>query len=365
MAAQATTVKAPIKMVDVSDLRLDASNLRIARGNGGQAQKDLLMQLYRRYDVDDLLASLAENGYFREEPLIAIPEEGHTVDEPPYIVLEGNRRLAALKMLLFKEDQDVVQAKQLPTVAPHAQPLLSPVPVKVYGTRAEVSPYLRVRHTAGVKPWDVLEKAKYVRNLIEEGLTLSEVARRIGSGGRTDVVRRWLLTLYVLEQANKVADEPWDELEEGFDFSWLSTSLGYPGVRQYLGISHEVFVDPREEPVPEKSVPNLLLHLTDLYGSPDRSRQAAVRDSLKIAMLADVYATNDALSALRGGAPLDVAYRKTVNEKTHLIHLLGEASYQLTEANGIALNHRGHKEAQRHARHCFEICETLLASLEK
>ena len=75
----------------------------------------------------------------------------------------------------------------LPTIAGNVKPLLNPVPVKVYATRAEVVPYLGVRHIAGVKPWKAMAKAKYVSSLIEEGLSLAQVARRIGSGRRTDV----------------------------------------------------------------------------------------------------------------------------------------------------------------------------------
>jgi hypothetical protein len=353
-------------MVEVADLRLDSRNPRLAGRNGSKTQPDLLVELYRRYDLDQLLTSLAENGYFSEEPLIVIPEEGHSVEQPPYIVVEGNRRLGALKILLFKEDREAVRVRRLPAIAGHAKPLLNPVPVKVYATRAEVLPYLGVRHIAGVKPWEALAKAKYVRSAIEGGLSLGEVARRIGSGRRTDVVRRWLLTLYALEQANREADEPWSEVvEEGFDFSWLYTSLGYRSVREYLDIAPKVFSDPSESPVPKKSVHNLLNHMKDLYGPPGRSREAAVRESREISTLASVYASKDALDVFRAGAPLAVAYRKTVGEETQLVDLLRDANYRLTEANGIAPHHKGQREAITYARRCVEASQALVSTLEE
>lgn len=364
-ALQETPVQAPIKMVEVADLRLDSRNPRLAGRNGSKTQQDLLVELYRRYDLDQLLTSLAENGYFSEEPLIVIPEEGHTVEQPPYIVVEGNRRLGALKILLFKEDREAVRVRRLPAIAGHAKPLLNPVPVKVYATRAEVLPYLGVRHIAGVKAWEALAKAKYVRSLMEDGRSLGEVARRIGSGRRTDVVHRWLLTLYALEQANREADEPWSEVEEDFDFSWLYTSLGYLSIREYLDISPKVFSDPCESPVPKNSVQNLLDHMKDLYGPPGRSREAAVRESREIRKLASVYASKDALDVFRAGAPLDLAYRKTVGEETQLVDLLRDANYLLTEANGIAPHHKGQNEAIRYARRCLEASQALVATLEE
>ena len=187
---------------------------------------------------------------------------------PPYTVVEGNRRLAALKILLFKEDREAVNLRMAPVVTGGAKSRLDPVPVKVYGTRDEIFPYLGVRHIVGVKSWEALAKAKYVRSLREQGHSLTDVARQVGSGKRTDVVRRWLLTLYSLEQANEESDTPWDELDEGFGFSWLYTSLGYRSVRDYLGITPEVLSDPGATPIPKKSVKDLLHHMSDLYGPP-------------------------------------------------------------------------------------------------
>ena len=362
----APPVQSPIKMVDVSELRLDALNPRRTDREADKTQEDLLVELYRRFDLDDLLASLAENGYFSEEPLIAVPEVGNDVNVPPYIVVEGNRRLASLKVLLFQEDRDAAQVRQLPEVSEHVKSRLNPVPVKVYPTRGEVHPYLGVRHIAGVKPWEALAKAKYVRSLLEQGHTLAEVARRVGSGKRTDVVRRWLVTIYSLEQANDVSDEPWDEVDGRFGFSWLYTSLGYRSVREYLGITNEAFTKPGKEPVPKESVGNLLQHMSDLYGPPPgRPREAAVRESRQIKDLASVYASSDAIGALRSGVSLQVALSKTVAEDAQLVDLLRRANYDLTEANGIAPHHAGNIEAGRYARRCQETAQALVETLEK
>ena len=359
-------VEAPIIMVNVADLRLDVLNPRRTDRDIKKTQRNLLMELHGRFDIDDLLASLSTYGYFSEEPLIAIPEPGEPIDVPPYTVVEGNRRLAALKILLFKEDRAAVKIRQIPTVTDSVRSRLDPVPVKVYDTRAEVLPYLGVRHIAGVKPWEALAKARYVRSLVEQGHSLLDVAQQVGSGKRTDVVRRWLLTLYSIEQANRESDEPWDEVNESFGFSWLYTSLGYRSVREYLGITHEVFSDPVEAPVPEESIKNLLDHMIDLYGPPPgRRREAAVRESRQIKDLADIYASSDAVAALRSGVSLQVALRETFDEETQLVDLLRKANFDLAEANGIAPHHPGHEEATQYARRCQETAKALVSTLEK
>ena len=362
----ATSLNSPIRMVSVAGLRLDALNPRRTVRLGNESQTDLLVELYDRFDLYDLLTSLSENGYFSEEPLIAIPEKGNDINTPPYIVAEGNRRLAALKILLFAEASKAVKAKNLPEVSEYARPRLDPVPVKVYLTREEVLPYLGVRHIAGVKPWEALAKAKYVRSLFEQGISLPELARRVGSGRRTDVVRRWLLTLYTLEQANEESDEQWVAVDEGFGFSWLYTSLGYHSVREYLGITHEAYANPAEVPVPKESAQQLLNHMKDLYGPPPgRPREAVVRESREIRDLANVYARKEAVGALRTGVSLEAAVRLTVEEKTHLVDLLRRANYDLAEANGIAPHHVGQEEAIQYARRCLETAQALAATLQK
>ena len=352
-----------IELVAVNNLLLDVENPRRTTREVHKDQMNLLLELYARYDLGDLFASLSEHGYFSEEPLIAIPAEPNADTEPTYIVIEGNRRLAALKILLFDKCRDAIKARDLPTISDWAREHLDPVPVKIYQRRVDVRPYLGVRHIVGIKPWDALAKAKYVKNLIDEGLTLVEVARQVGAGRRTDVVRRWLITLNTLEQANEVADEPWDEVDQRFGFSWLYTSLGYRDIRDYVGITQETYQNATAMPVPEEFVQSLMGHMRDLYGPPGEPHKAVIKESRDIRKLASVYADPEATGTLRAGATLDFAFSKTVSESVHLIELLRKANLELTEANGIAPHHKHNEEAISTARRCFESAKALVATL--
>ena len=107
------------------------------------------------------MESIAERGYFSEEPLVGVPSGQTTEDgEEIFTIVEGNRRLAALRLLLFEEDRKLVDAKNVPAVGITELDRIREVPVKVYRTRKEVVPYLGVRHIVGVKPWDALAKAR-------------------------------------------------------------------------------------------------------------------------------------------------------------------------------------------------------------
>jgi len=276
--------------------------------------------------------------------------------------VEGNRRLAALKILLFDSDRKLVGVDGYPKPSSDVLAKLNPVPIKVYPSRDEIVPYLGVRHIVGVRPWGAMSKARYIRQLKEGGRSIEEIKGMVGIR-RGDVVQRWLLALYVLEQANKAADEPWRESAEDFYFSFLYTSLGYSSVRKYVQITPESYEKPDPEPVPKKAIEDLLLHMTDLYGKPKQPGLRKVMESRHIKQLAAVYGSPDALLALRSGYSLEEAYRKAGGEALELVDHLRSASRELGYANALAPHHKGEPEPLKFAKRCWEAAKAVLETL--
>ena len=350
-----------IVMLPVENLRLDHANPRLSGGIDGLSQEDLLKEMYQRYHLDDLIWSLADNGYFSEEPLIAVEAGASPAGEKIYTIVEGNRRLAALKILLFDTARKLVGVDGLPKPSPSVSEKLNPVPVKLYSTRDEIVPYMGVRHIVGVRPWGSLSKARYIKQLKERGLSLEEIKGKVGIR-RGDVVQRWLLALYVLEQANQVADEPWREAED-FYFSFLYTSLGYSNVRQYIHLTPDSYETPEPHPVPTQAHQNLLLHMVDLYGKPKQPGLRKVIESRQIKQLAAAYGSPEALSALRSGYSLEDAYRKAGGEALELVDHLRNASRELAYANALAPHHKGESDPLKFAKRCWEAAKALYETL--
>lgn len=86
--------KWPEKTVSVMSLALDPQNPRIPTGSRKVKERDLVAQLIEYDKVYELAQAIAEQGYYPTEILIGIEEQGRK------IIIEGNRRLAALKLLL-------------------------------------------------------------------------------------------------------------------------------------------------------------------------------------------------------------------------------------------------------------------------
>ena len=155
-------------------------------------QGEILEALWTRMAVDEVALSIAENGFYRHEPLYAARESGKLV------VVEGNRRLAAVKLLRDEKLRTQVKAAGLPIISAATKKTLETLPVIVCG-RDELWSFLGFKHINGPQAWESYPKAHYiawVHNQLK--IPLEEIARRIGDKHST--VARLDDALMVLEQ---------------------------------------------------------------------------------------------------------------------------------------------------------------------
>jgi len=61
-------------------LFLDPQNPRLPIEVQGRNEEDIACALYRFFDIEELAYSMAENGYFDEEPLVAISGQVELMD---------------------------------------------------------------------------------------------------------------------------------------------------------------------------------------------------------------------------------------------------------------------------------------------
>lgn len=165
---------------NVEDLHLDPNNPRLPEDYIGASQVDLLKLFYSDYDLDELASSYVENGFFEAEALIV--QNG--------VVVEGNRRLAALKYLLHDSDAVEAELPAFETDEPIGHDLLDALRiVPVYDVPAEddLSAYLGFHHINGPLQWSASSKARYITMRVDaiagEGHSnpFSAVAKEIGS----------------------------------------------------------------------------------------------------------------------------------------------------------------------------------------
>lgn len=328
----------PEKIVDipVHQLRLDSENPRLAWRTDGDNQDELVKILWNEMAVDEVAWSIAENGFFRSEPLFVIIENLKETDPAKqlFVVVEGNRRFAAVLLLRDEKLRKKVRAARadaLPKLDLERYASLDKLPAIVHENREALWTTVGFRHINGIKPWDSFSKAKYVAGVHETyGIPLDEIAQRIGD--RNVTVKRLYRGYKVLEQAeSQGVFNRTDKARNRFYFSHLYTAIDYPEFQGFLGIAPEDSL--RHNPVPQENLGQLEELLTWLYGKKSEGVEPVVRtQNPDLNTLRRVIAKPDSLSVLRRTNRLEVALDVAIGDEQRFWTALSNAKVELQNA---------------------------------
>lgn len=164
------------KVAKVSTLLLDRENPRIPPTDQELSQGELLAELIEHDRVYDLAKRIANEGYYADELLIAAPRDGKLV------VVEGNRRLAALKALLSPEaapEQHQRRFRGLSAKVPKS--MIRAIPITVAPSRDAALPRIAEKHTRSMlQQWKTPQKARFYQSLLDQGKTADEICESHG-----------------------------------------------------------------------------------------------------------------------------------------------------------------------------------------
>lgn len=301
----------PISRLPLGSLLLDQANPRFGTEHGATEQAQLLDHIVGKFGVNDVLSSIAVNGYFEAEPLVCRRVNG----SDQAVVVEGNRRVAAC-LILTGDARAASHAKLTADFSrlwkDHGQKPVDPVPAMVFDTteshyeRALLS-YLGVRHIASAQPWDSYAKAAWVARVVEaEDIRVRDVSRMIGDQHRT--VSRMLEGYFLVQQLTASGHfRPQDSIRRGrgsvteFPFSWVYTVLGYSSVREFLKLSDG---DAQADLLSDEHLEDggFLLHA--MFGDRSKARSAAIDDSRQLGAFAALFANRERVGLLRQGKAL-------------------------------------------------------------
>ena len=316
----------------LSDLLLDPSNPRFGGLNKNADQGQVTEFIVNQFGVEDVLASLATNGYFQSEPLVA-RRSGEKL-----VVVEGNRRLAAC-LILAGDSRARGVAHLRPTHVKHDWSPDTQVPVLVFDESEQGSllPYLGVRHIVGSQPWDSYAKARWIDEVVSNGqMTLDDIESAIGDTNRT--ITRMLDGYRFVQQLKESGHfKPSESQRRGkgsnteFPFSWVYTLLDYSQVRDYLELPPRS--EARAQPVPAKSVPAAAKTLVYMFG--DNEKSPAIRNSRDISDLADALSDPIKREMLEKGVSIEVIKERSRTPSERLSSLFIDAENALKTATGI------------------------------
>lgn len=261
-----------IELAKVEDLYLDPRNPRLGRRDIEKPlSQDELLKRMQDWALDELATSFLESGFWPQESLIAVRETIPESKTPVLVVVEGNRRLATLKLLASGLAGSGCPAKWkelLRSAAPELLSQLATIPYIEMTNRKSVQGYLGFRHVTGIKEWSPAEKAQFIAHLIEdEGLDYDQVRRKIGSKAPT-VKQHYIAYRLLLQMEDETSHIDLDRVEDRF--SVLYRSVRTAGIQRYLDLNADAAPKDALKPVPSAKLPKLELLTTWLFGTEKR-----------------------------------------------------------------------------------------------
>ena len=154
-----------IQYATIENLNLDPKNPRLGRdsitANLNEAE---LLKIMSTWALPELATSFLESGFFPQEALVVV-EEATNKQGKQLVVIEGNRRLATLKLLYAAANGNATSKlwQELAVSLSPTDELFTRVPFIAVPSRKAVSAYLGFRHVSGIKEWRPAEKARDLR----------------------------------------------------------------------------------------------------------------------------------------------------------------------------------------------------------
>ena len=337
-----------VTRIQTFDLAFDRHNPRLVEFEitSRTTDEEMIQVLWNTMDVHELVLSIAASGFFPHEALIVAQEAGKN------IVIEGNRRLAAVRVLL---EPGIVDSGYvtIPNLSPEDRDLLHELPVLI-GTRQDSWRHLGFKHINGPAKWGSYAKSRYIADVHRKyRVPLDEIARQIGDTHRT--VQRLYRGLMVIEQAERLkVFNRGDRYRAHFSFSHLYIGVSYDGISSFIGL------DPADEesaqPVSDQKKTELGELLFWMFGSKRENRPPVIEtQNPHLRQLDAVVSSREAVAALRRGTELSHAFEisrpsstvfeealldaKRSLQKAHALHSTGyDGSQELLHITGSVVN---------------------------
>ena len=314
-----------IQYLPLDELDFDPQNPRFSRyfANDPQPEDHIVERMIKNENIQELMGSIAEQGYFSGEPLL-VAKNGKR-----YIVVEGNRRLTAVKLLRGDISKELPSIKQLRETAKNIPP--ETIPCIVFPERKDILRYLGYRHITGAKRWDSLSKARYLEELRQTFFAdkpleaqLKSIAQEIGS--KSSYVAQMLTGLTVFERARDTKFYGLQRIpEDDVDFGVLTTALSRTAIAQYIGLE-----SPRDIEAKQLNA----THAKDLFAwmfAQNEQGNTILGESRHIGKLAAVVANPSAVIELKESADLDKAFLFSDGQTVAFSKVLRDADRKLRD----------------------------------
>lgn len=155
--------------IPVTEVKLDKMNPRMPEKAAALTQEDVVNLMVNDYRIEELAESIAAKGFMPLDLMVIVFE-----DNAP-VVLEGNRRITALKLLINPALAPVKERGKYEAFNAQIDAELLMYPRFIVApSREYASPLILDRHTISTEiPWTPIMQAEFHRNILQgRGLTI-------------------------------------------------------------------------------------------------------------------------------------------------------------------------------------------------
>ena len=192
--------KPKIIKVKTLDLVLDLENPRILKPVTNQ--NDIREYLLKHENVSELAQRINNMGILPGDVLVVIK------NGEKYIVMEGNRRTAAMQMML---NPSLIPAGQkgIPEIDSDIRGMIEEQDAHLVESRGVAERIMAIRHIDGVKSWKTLAKQNFFYSRFEKGSSIQQLSNQTGIKA-SDIrkhVRKYKFFMDTFEDYKKINPE--------------------------------------------------------------------------------------------------------------------------------------------------------------
>lgn len=152
------------KDIPVTEVKLDKHNPRMPENSESLTQEDILNLMVNDYRIIELAESIATKGFMPLDNMVI------TYEDSIPVVLEGNRRVAALKLLINPAIAPIKERQKFEALSSQidAKIIMNPN-FAIAPSREAASPLILDRHTVATDiPWSSIMQAEFHRDILRK-----------------------------------------------------------------------------------------------------------------------------------------------------------------------------------------------------
>ncbi|MBS7332837.1 MAG: ParB N-terminal domain-containing protein [Weeksellaceae bacterium] len=320
--------------IELALLDLDSNNPRLPKSYHGSKEEKILEYMLLDGSLIELMLAIGKNGFFAGEQLLVVKSK------KKYKVIEGNRRLSAVK-LLNNPALATVQKSKIKQVLEETTQRPTKIPCLIFNDEKEIHDYLGYRHITGIKEWKLLEKAKYLYDLYNNNYknkdfynSCKELAKSIGS--RRDYVERLIIGYSLFKIIEDNAFFKIKNLDDTtFYFNYIADSLSRENIINFLGVSID---DKNGLQIDKVLIDNLKLWVQWFFEKNQEGSTRLIGDSKTLTLLNKVLGDDKAKEAfVKKSLSLQDSIELTDESDVQFITYLNNSIKQLEKADMLSL----------------------------